>query len=216
MRVPLIAQDGHSGRVLGWGFVVLLHLLMWVCLNHGAARLRVMPSLDAVRVFLIDEPALPVMTPPPASPQEAVNTEAVWVPKPEVWVREATAETTLVASASPPTDLSSPAEQRPEPTAAHLPLLSESEVDYLKIPEVRFPIAARRAREQGLVMLSVVIDGRGVVDRVTVFKSSGYQRLDEAAIRALRVARFRPYTRNGVAMAVEIRIPVEFSLSASV
>ena len=40
--------------------------------------------------------------------------------------------------------------------------------------------------------------------------SSGSPRLDEAALTAIRKARFKPYTRNGVAYAAKAKIPFDF------
>jgi protein TonB len=62
-----------------------------------------------------------------------------------------------------------------------------------------------------MVLLSVIVNTRGLVENVNVFKSSGYARLDECATRAMRSMRVKPYVRNGIAMAIELRIPVEFS-----
>ena len=47
---------------------------------------------------------------------------------------------------------------------------------------------------------------------VQVQKSSGYARLDQAAIQAMRQARFRPYTENGIAYPARVDIPFDFVL----
>jgi protein TonB len=47
---------------------------------------------------------------------------------------------------------------------------------------------------------------------VKVQRSSGYSRLDEAAVEAMRQARFRPYTENGIAYKALVDIPFDFVL----
>ena len=51
---------------------------------------------------------------------------------------------------------------------------------------------------------------RGLVVSARVDSSSGSPRLDEAALTAIRKARFKPYTRNGVAYAAKAKIPFDF------
>jgi protein TonB len=48
------------------------------------------------------------------------------------------------------------------------------------IPE--YPALSRRLREQGTLRLRITIDERGIVTAATVVNSSGFQRLDEAAL----------------------------------
>jgi len=62
------------------------------------------------------------------------------------------------------------------------------------------------------VVLRVLISPQGMVQQVTVQSSSGYPRLDESAMRAVRVARFKPYTENGVAYPALADIPFDFVL----
>jgi protein TonB len=75
-------------------------------------------------------------------------------------------------------------------------VVSESEVDYVVRPEVRYPLAAKRAKEQGTVLLSVIVDEHGLVRRISIYQSSGYQRLDEVALKAVRALRVQPYIRK--------------------
>ena len=60
--------------------------------------------------------------------------------------------------------------------------------------------------------LRVVVDVRGHPAAVGVQRSSGYARLDENALAAMRQARFRPYTENGVPMPFRVVMPLVFEL----
>ncbi|ANN80373.1 energy transducer TonB [Bordetella flabilis] len=88
-----------------------------------------------------------------------------------------------------------------------------SNIEYLGAgPAPVYPAASKRRREEGRVMVLVVVNPQGLVEKATVVSSSGYPRLDEAALDALRRVRFKPYTRNGVAYTVQARIPFDFNI----
>jgi len=88
------------------------------------------------------------------------------------------------------------------------------QVNYLngRQPKPDYPRMSARRREQGRVVLRVVISPEGTVVNVTVQSSSGYKLLDDAAIRAVRIAKFKPYTENGVAYPAQADIPFDFVL----
>lgn len=86
-------------------------------------------------------------------------------------------------------------------------------VDYMgRHPQPVYPRASQRRGERGRVVLRVLISPQGHVANVSVRQSSGYERLDDAAIDAMRGARFRPYTENGVAYKALVDIPFDFVL----
>jgi protein TonB len=62
------------------------------------------------------------------------------------------------------------------------------------------------------VLLSVEISAGGRPDSVKIEKSSGYERLDRAAVEAVRRWRFKPATREGQPVAARVNIPVQFKL----
>jgi protein TonB len=90
-----------------------------------------------------------------------------------------------------------------------------SQVAYLVQPAPRYPPESRRVREQGLVMLRVLIDESGHAKSVEIYTSSGHPRLDEAARAAVARAVFKPYMDGGTARAAAAFVPVEFTLRAS-
>jgi len=88
-----------------------------------------------------------------------------------------------------------------------------STVEYLREPVPRYPPQSRKLREQGLVMLRVMIDEQGVACSIEVESSSGYARLDHAAREAVSRAAFRPYVEDGAPRRAMVLIPIEFSLN---
>ncbi len=79
-------------------------------------------------------------------------------------------------------------------------------------PQPVYPQSSRSQREEGRVMVLVVINTDGTIEKATVVQSSGYSRLDQAALDALRRVHFKPVKRNGVAITVQAKIPFDFNL----
>ncbi len=67
-------------------------------------------------------------------------------------------------------------------------------------PKPEYPKASRRSSEEGVVTLRFLIDTDGQVLKSEISKSSGFDRLDEAARQALSKCKFRPGMENGRAI----------------
>jgi protein TonB len=76
----------------------------------------------------------------------------------------------------------------------------------------RYPIESRRRREQGTVELHVTVAPDGTVRAIEIGQSSGFSRLDEAALDAVRHWRWTPVIRNGIAVAVSGIVSIPFVL----
>ncbi len=87
-----------------------------------------------------------------------------------------------------------------------------SRIAYLKEPAPRYPSESRRAFEEGLVILRVLIDESGHAKPSMCIDPAGIPRLDDAAREAVERAVFPAVygwrdAREAIAM-----VPVEFSL----
>ena len=78
-------------------------------------------------------------------------------------------------------------------------------------PEPDFSEEARKAKFQGEVALSIVVDKAGDVARIRMDKVLGHG-LDEHAMQAIKAWRFLPGTRNGEPIAVREAVSVGFNL----
>ena len=78
-------------------------------------------------------------------------------------------------------------------------------------PEPSFSDEARKAKAQGMVLLLVVVGKDGRTYDIHVGQSLGMG-LDEKAIEAVKVWRFRPATLNGQPVATQIAVQVDFHL----
>ena len=79
-------------------------------------------------------------------------------------------------------------------------------------PEIPYPPAAARSREEGSLILLVQVDANGNATDVTVEKRSGSRDLDRAAQQAVRDWKFEPAIKGGKPTASAVRVPIEFTL----
>lgn len=106
-----------------------------------------------------------------------------------------------------------PVEQSTPKPAEVVALVSmKAEVDYLQNPKPAYPRLSRRLGEEGEVRLKVQVGVEGQVLQVSVVRSSGYDRLDEAALNAVRSWRFKAAMRGDQAVSSWVEIPVKFTL----
>jgi periplasmic protein TonB len=75
-----------------------------------------------------------------------------------------------------------------------------------------YPPASMRAREQGYVVVQVLVDEKGQARTVEVVRSSGYPRLDESTVDAIRKWTFTP-AEGSAGPEARIAITWEFELS---
>lgn len=75
-----------------------------------------------------------------------------------------------------------------------------------------YPAALRDAGAGGVVVLQAYISEEGRVLEATVAGSSGYARLDEAALGLVDVMRFSPAMNRDRKVAVWVELPIEFRI----
>jgi periplasmic protein TonB len=185
--------------------------------------LQVQQVRDAVReaapmfVNLIAPPAPPAPPPPPAPlPIQKKQTSAPVIaaapsPAPATFVVAAKPEEPQVATPPAPMAIveAPPAPPAPAPPPKMIPA---SAIQYLVPPEPDYPRLSRRNGESGTVIVRAFADEAGLPHQVQIERSSGFARLDEAAMSAVRKTRFKPYTENGKAVAGWVRMPFPFEL----
>ena len=77
---------------------------------------------------------------------------------------------------------------------------------------IRYPEIAQEAGIEGVVVVQAFIDEKGRVKETIILKGVPNTGLDEAAMDAIRVTRFRPAKQRERAVGVWISIPVNFRL----
>jgi periplasmic protein TonB len=217
MSLAMSQQNTNSVRPAVIGGVIALHaVFLLALLSIGTVAI---PRLEEpITITLLNNKPIAASVPPMPIPvlpvSEARFTDVaaaiplVTVATPQDSPKTMTLSLTTPAISAPsPSVSSSTAEAQLEP---HMALVHETELSYIRTPEIRRPPASKRAGEHGIVYLMIVIDEEGLVCQVQIERSSLFERLDMAAMRAMRTARFQPVIRNGVPVAVRAIVPVEF------
>lgn len=75
-----------------------------------------------------------------------------------------------------------------------------------------YPKRAQRRGEQGEVEVEIDVKADGTVAFVSIIRSSGYADLDEAAVKAVRMAVFRPARTGSEAVRSTVRQKLDFRL----
>ncbi len=199
-------------------------LMLWALLQLAVVE-RIVQAAAPLVVRIVDAPAeqRPAVAPLPTPPREAppslppLSAPAVVVeaapPAPAVVaVAAAPAAVALPAPvAAPAAPVTAPATVAPPAPAAPL-RVAASALRYRVEPPVVVPRLSRRLRESGTVLLHVVVDAQGLPRSVSLRQSSGFARLDEQALGAMRQARFVPCTADGRPVECESDAPVVYEL----
>lgn len=219
------SDRGRLVRLLG---IVVAHLALAVAGWQVVLRPNLV-SNEPLRVVIVEPPRTenrlpelprpqqqrwqaPPLQPPevqlqrPPEPEPRVSTPQTLEPVQPL--QPPPPEAPRVAAAPPP-----PPPPPPAPTPAPPRQMPASAVAYLVPPPIEVPLASRRLGEQGTVWLRVLVGADGAPRQVTVQKSSGFARLDEQALSAMRKARFKPQVDNGVAVEWIVVAPLQYEIT---
>jgi len=206
--------------------VVLLHVLglVWAAQQLSISEPVITPpSVVGVLVAPEPEPAppppKPVPPPPKPEPKPVPTPKPVAkptpkpTPKPEP-VREVAQEPVQQAAPTPPAPPSPPVQQAtPAPEAPAPVTPPRTDAAHLNNPAPQYPALSRRLGEQGRVMLDVYILPDGSVGEIKLNRSSGFPRLDNAALQAVKTWKYVPAKRGDKPIPFWYVQPVSFVLN---
>ena len=159
------------------------------------------------------KPPPPLPKPPPPRPKPVTPVSA---PPPVLAVTspvEPPVAASFTLAPQPPAPVSEPAiVAAPTPAPAPALIAARFDADYLDNPKPLYPHASRRLGEEGKVVLRVFVSAEGDAKQVEVKRSSGFQRLDLAAEKAVARWRFVPARRGEQAVTAWVVVPIVFSL----
>lgn len=204
------------------GGVVAVHLVGgWALLQLDVVRDAVKQAAPVLMVDMVAPAEPPKPEPPPPAPQPKKL-----APAPAPLIAAAPTPTpappTFVApppEPAPPQPVNvtpaPPAPPAPAPAPPMAPVLKQvppSAVRYLKEPTLNFPLLSKRAKEQGTVVLRITVDVNGRLKEAWVQKSSGFERLDQAALKDIHSARFAPQMEDGKPVEWQTLAPLAYDL----
>lgn len=192
--------------------VLAVHIgLLWV----AQSELAELPASDESGRVVMADVVSEIPKPSPVSPSKPLP-QSTPTPTPSKAVSKAD---TLAVNQSSQSQESAPvaaATAAPSTSTgkAGSPSLVEpsADADYLKNPPPGYPRMSRRMGEQGTVVVRVFINTQGLPEKPEVRTSSGFVRLDQAALDAVQRWRFVPGRRNGTPEPMWFNIPVRFVL----
>lgn len=173
----------------------------------------IQPTIQGVIVMAEPEPAPPPPAPLPPPPPPEKKPEPTPKPKPKPLPKAPPSERAVKAPEPEPTPapaVAQPAEPAPAAPAPVLP--PRADAGQISNPAPAYPSLSRRLREEGLVVLEILIRADGSVGEIKLKASSGFKRLDEAAMNAVKRWRYQPATQGGIAIDFWYEQPVEFNL----
>lgn len=191
--MPLrLEWDKLAGMVL----VAALHAAaLWGLWTH-----RLIPTpQETVTLFVnfMAPPAPPQAAEPPR--REPAKPRTKERPQLRQLVAEApvTSPADAIAPTPPPAAAVTPAESKPAAPVAPVSLGAELAISCTDRTAPSYPPMSRRMGETGIAVLRVELDELGHVSTARIATSSGYARLDEAALAAVKSWRCTPAQRNG-------------------
>ncbi len=208
-----LRREQFAGLLL----VLLIHIFaLWGLWSH---RLLAAPQ-EAATLFVnfIVPPAPPRVAEAPKREPPKPQREALPRSQPRQLAAEAPALAATDAVAVPPAPTSAPA-PAPVPALAApvgpVTLGAELAVSCAERTAPAYPPLSRRMSETGTTVLRVELDEQGGVSSARVATGSGFDRLDAAALAAVKTWRCNPAQRNGQPVRAVALQPFKFVLQGN-
>jgi protein TonB len=209
-------QRNGSKHAVGFGIVVLMHLLLGWALVSGLAQRMVEVIKAPIETKIIEEvkpppppppenlPPPPKFAPPPPSfvPPPEINVNPPPTPAPTITTTTVVPPPAPVTIAPPPPPVAvAPAPAPPAPPKPHVPTRVEPQLNFNVCEKPEYNAAARRAEAQGTVVVVYTMGTDGVISDASIEKSAGTSRehrmLDRLTLEAVKACKGRPGTLDG-------------------
>lgn len=210
--MALTANSSQSGSrsTAVLAVVILLHVGLFYAIQSGLSRKMIELLPQDIQTKIIEEEKPKEELPPPPPPPDIPIEPPPFVPPPEVSIQTPVATNAIqnVVTVPPPA---------PPPPAAppRQAVVSAPKVDPRKSRscDEYYPAASSRAGEEGVVQVRCLVGLNGKCGEISVAKSSGIERLDQAAERCAKdLLRFVPQSKDGVAEATWYDFNVRFQV----
>lgn len=207
---PSTRQFKPAGsRYVGIGLVIIIHIAavyaLYVSLNQRSLTVVHGP----IQVSKIEEEKAKE-TPPPPPPPPDFKPPPPYVPPPDINIAApAPTNTTAITTTNVKPVVAPPP---PPPAPAAPKVVVNARLDPADRTEPQYPAISKRLGEEGLVIVIVDVSPQGTAIDATIEKSSGFPRLDAAALELAKRKRFIPGTEDGKPVASKCRYQYRFVL----
>jgi len=189
--------------------IVLLHIAGFYALGK-LDIVRPAPQMKPIVVELIAEAPVPPAEQPKPEPVKIEKVRSVAVNAPPIVQTPAAPPPPITVAVTPPTIAPAVTAQAPPAAPVAVNNLDERLIDY-QLP--RYPLESRRKKEQGTLLVRLLIGRDGRVAEASIARSCGFPRLDEAFLQAVRKWRWRPEIRDGEAVEVRGVMPFTWNIA---
>lgn len=232
-------KKNYQHRLLVLAVVIAVHgLFIYWATQHitmPVVESNTMPVMQAVVVMPValpvkpDQPEIQPVTPQPIiqhKTQPIVEKQVLLPPSEKAITLEkmpviekhpvvAEKSETVVEKPAPTTPVSeAPVVTKVDATPEPEIILPRSDASGLDNPKPSYPVMSRRLAEQGKVLLDVLILANGKVGDIKIKQSSGFKRLDAAALKTVKQWQFQPAKRGNQAIDYWYVQPISFSLNS--
>jgi periplasmic protein TonB len=214
------------------GVVIGLHVIALAIaftVREAQAPLPIESKTITAELLPPPTPAAPVAiesaAPPPPKPVPVQRVKPKVQPHP---APKPTPTPMPVAQAPSQHEISAPPDPTPAPPAPAAPaappapaakpvmtISAPKDASHLScsIVEPTYPALSKRRGETGRAVVQFILAASGKIENIELKKSSGYDRLDQAALDAIRSSSCKPYLVDGEATRVPAVQPFDFSLN---
>lgn len=208
---PAADSSLFTRRGVAFLAIIFIHVGMVYLLYSGMSRRLVDAVLGPIETRIIEEIPEAEEKEPPPPPK--IETPPPFVPPPDIAIEipvEAAPTNAIqqFSNTAPP--------KPPPPVAAPVQrvVVAPKSDPRRPLTQPEYPPSSRRAGEAGTVVLEVYVLENGRVGEAKVKESSGYPKLDEAALREVKRSwRLVPGTENGKAVPMWGQFAVTFRLT---
>jgi len=232
---------GRTDYLIGFCAALLFHVAGLIALDRlagtteGDVPAAVLEKAVPLRVHLLDPPTAqvpmavsdpapvlksvsPIREQTPEASEPAALDESMQEPEEQKETVE-TVETTDAAEEDKTLPVST---DSPKTAAQRVPVIprqsSKTSEKASAKPRLRtplrpvYPLGSRLRGEEGDVRLTLYVTPDGKVGSADVLSSSGYEALDQAALKAVHAALFEPVRRDSRPVSVEVTVTIRFRI----
>lgn len=188
--------------------LILFHIILVWGLKSGFAMKMVAAVMQPIQADIINEVEEDEAPPPPPPPK--LEMPPVEVPPPVVNI--------VISPDAPPSNAITNVTDRPQPppppVVATIPRTALRPNPKASQPNVDeyYPPTSTRLGEEGTTKVKVCVGINGRVSTAALAETSGFERLDEAALKVAKLYRFNPATENGKPVEDCATMPIKFKL----
>jgi periplasmic protein TonB len=185
--------------------VIGLHVLVGWAFYSGLARRISQTIIPPVEIAQIDKPKADDKPPPPPPKLEELKP---YVPPPEFVdiqapVEQTNAITQITQTRAPP----------PVQAAQHsFTGVKQDPKHPLHIGEEWYPDASKRANEEGSCKVKITVGADGKINDQSIETSTGFPRLDDACLKAVKGQRMQPALQDGKPIEYTGLLPITWKL----